>query len=73
MINAAVPARTLADHERHISTACKAYNALGITSVAEPGLIPAQLRAFQNVRTKRRPDRPSLDVPGWLGREYGAE
>ena len=66
MIKDVVPARTMAEFEHHIRTACKAYNALGITSVAEPGLIPEQLRAFQNVRaTGDLSVRVSMCLAGW--------
>jgi hypothetical protein len=65
-IRDAVPARTMVERELHIRTACAAYNALGITSAAEPGLVPEQVRAFQNV--KRAGDltvRTSLCLAGW--------
>lgn len=61
-----VPVRSMAERELHIRTACAAYNALGITSAAEPGLIPEQVRAYQNVR--RAGDltvRTSLCLAGW--------
>lgn len=66
MVQDAIPPRTLDDREQHVRSACAAYNALGITSVAEPGLIPEQLRAFQNVR--RGGDlsvRVSMCLAGW--------
>jgi predicted amidohydrolase YtcJ len=62
----AVPTPELADREHDILTACAAYNQLGITSAAEPGLFPEQLRAYQNVR--RSGDltvRASLCLAGW--------
>ena len=66
LIKDVVPARTMAEHEQHIRTACHAYNTLGITSVAEPGLIPEQLRAFQNVRSDGDLTvRVSLCLAGW--------
>ncbi len=33
-----------------IAAACRAYNALGITGVAEPGLYPREIRAFQRAQ-----------------------
>lgn len=66
LVKDAVPLRSMAERELHIRTACAAYNALGITSAAEPGLIPEQVRAFQNVR--RAGDlsvRTSMCLAGW--------
>jgi predicted amidohydrolase YtcJ len=66
LIQDVVPPATMADHEQHIRTAGREYNALGITSAAEPGLYPEQIRAFQNVR--RDGDltvRVSLCLAGW--------
>ena len=66
MIKDVIPVRTMADYEQQIRTACRAYNALGITSVAEPGLIPKQLRAFQNVRASGDLSvRVSMCLAGW--------
>ena len=66
MIKDVIPARTMADYEQHIRSACRAYNALGITSVAEPGLVPEQLRAFQNVRSGGDLSvRVSMCLAGW--------
>ena len=66
LIQDVVPLPTLADREGFVRTACAEYNRLGITSAAEPGLFPEQLRAFQNVR--RSGDlsvRVSLCLGGW--------
>jgi predicted amidohydrolase YtcJ len=66
LIQRVVPERTLAEREMHIRTACREYNRLGITSVAEPGLLPEWIRAYQNVR--RGGDlsvRTSLCLAGW--------
>lgn len=66
LIQDAVPLPTVADREGFIRTACAEYNRLGITSAAEPGLFPEQVRAFQNVR--RAGDlsvRVSLCLGGW--------
>ncbi|HYI16131.1 MAG TPA: amidohydrolase [Thermomicrobiales bacterium] len=66
LIQDVIPLPTLADREGFVRTACAEYNRLGITSAAEPGLFPEQLRAFQHVR--RAGDlsvRLSLCLAGW--------
>ena len=66
LILSAMPQRTATDHEHAIRAACRAYNALGVTSCADPGLMPDQLQAYQNVR--RAGDltlRTSLCLAGW--------
>jgi predicted amidohydrolase YtcJ len=66
LIQDVIPLPTLSDREGFIKTACAEYNRLGITSVAEPGLFPEQLRAFQNVRrTGDLSVRVSLCLGGW--------
>jgi predicted amidohydrolase YtcJ len=66
LIKDTVPPRTMAERELHIRTACAAYNALGITSAAEPGLAPEQVRAFQNVqRAGALSVRTSMCLAGW--------
>ncbi|MBA2454390.1 MAG: amidohydrolase [Chloroflexia bacterium] len=66
LIQSVVPVRTLAEREMHIRTACRAYNRLGITSVAEPGLVPEWIRAYQNVRRSGNLSvRTSLCLAGW--------
>ncbi len=42
----AVPEPAEADEVAAIAAACRAYNALGLTGVAEPGLYPREIRAF---------------------------
>jgi predicted amidohydrolase YtcJ len=62
----AVPPETIEDDERSIRAACAAFNRFGITSVAEPGLFPEQMRAYQHVR--RAGDltvRVSMCAAGW--------
>ncbi len=50
----------------HIRTACREYNRLGITSIAEPGLIPEWIRAYQNVRRSGQLSvRTSMCLAGW--------
>ncbi|HEX5166113.1 MAG TPA: amidohydrolase [Thermomicrobiales bacterium] len=66
LIQDVIPLPTAADRESYIRTACAEYNRMGITSAAEPGLFPEQLRAYQNVR--RAGDlsiRVSLCLAGW--------
>jgi predicted amidohydrolase YtcJ len=66
LIQRAVPERTLAEREMHIRTACREYNRLGITSVAEPGLLPEWIRAYQNVRRAGSLSvRTSMCLAGW--------
>ncbi len=66
LIQGVVPMPTLADREGYIRTACAEYSRLGMTSAAEPGLFPEQLRAFQNVRRAGNLSvRVSLCLGGW--------
>jgi predicted amidohydrolase YtcJ len=61
-----VPAPTEEDLVDAIVTACRAYNAVGLTGVAEPGLYPHEIRAFHRAR---RDDRLTVRVEmlmaGW--------
>jgi predicted amidohydrolase YtcJ len=50
LIEKAVPPPSDAELEASIETACRAYNAAGITTVVEPGLLPHEIRAYQRVR-----------------------
>lgn len=50
LILAHVPALAETELVAAIAAACRAYNAAGITSVAEPGLHPAEIRAFDLAR-----------------------
>lgn len=62
----AVPLPTAGEREHYITTACKAFNALGITSIADPGLFPPQIRAYQNVyRDASLTVRVSMCIGGW--------
>ena len=66
LIQRVVPERTIADREMHIRTACREFNRLGITSVAEPGLLPEWIRAYQNVRQAGSLSvRTSMCLAGW--------
>jgi predicted amidohydrolase YtcJ len=66
LIQRVVPERSIADREMHIRTACKEFNRLGITSVAEPGLLPEWIRAYQNVRRAGSLSvRTSMCLAGW--------
>lgn len=66
LIQAAIPERTVADYEASIRTACAAFNRAGITSVAEPGLYPDQIAAYENVRKAGDLSvRVSLCLAGW--------
>lgn len=66
LITSAVPQPTQAELVASIQTACREYNRLGITAVSEPGLTPAQMRAFhesslQGVLTVRT----AMSISGW--------
>ncbi len=50
----AIPDLTDAQLADSIAFGCRAYNAVGITSVAEPGLGPRELRAYQAARDSGR-------------------
>ncbi len=45
-----VPVSTEEELVRAIETACRAYNAVGLTGVAEPGLYPEEIRAYDRAR-----------------------
>jgi len=49
LIKRAVPVPTTSDIEHNIRTACREFNAHGITSVSDPGLFPEQIHAYYNV------------------------
>lgn len=49
LIKAAVPVPTTEDIEHAIRTACREFNAHGITSISDPGLFPEQIHAYYNV------------------------
>ncbi|HET7095484.1 MAG TPA: amidohydrolase family protein, partial [Thermomicrobiales bacterium] len=46
MVTNAIPAESEAEMVEAIGAACRAYNAVGITAVADPGLYPEQIRAY---------------------------
>jgi predicted amidohydrolase YtcJ len=49
-----------------IETACRAYNAVGLTGVAEPGLYPREIRAFhQAIVQDRLTVRVDMLMAGW--------
>ena len=59
---------TLGDEERvaAIERACRAYNAVGLTTVAEPGLYPYEMDAFGRAREEGRLTvRTDMLVAGW--------
>jgi predicted amidohydrolase YtcJ len=61
-----VPAPTEEELVHAIGTACRAYNTVGLTGVAEPGLSPHEIKAFHRAR---REDQLSVRVEmlmaGW--------
>ena len=50
LITAHIPAPPEDELVAAIATACRAYNAAGLTAVADPGLAPAQVRAYDRAR-----------------------
>jgi predicted amidohydrolase YtcJ len=52
LIASAIPESTEPNLISAIETACRAYNAVGLTGVAEPGLYPAEMRAFHSAARK---------------------
>ncbi len=66
LIQDVVPERSIAERQGLIETACREYNRLGITSAAEPGLLPEWIRAYQNTRRDGRLTvRTSMCLAGW--------
>jgi predicted amidohydrolase YtcJ len=45
-----IPEPTEEERVAAVAAACRAYNAVGLTGVAEPGLYPAEIRAFDRAR-----------------------
>ena len=50
LVTAQIPPPTEEELVAAIATACRAYNAAGLTGVAEPGLTPEQVRAYDRAR-----------------------
>ena len=46
LVSSHVPPPTEAEMVEAIGIACRAYNALGLTAIADPGLYPEQIRAY---------------------------
>lgn len=66
LIQDAVPVKTTEQMEHEIRSACAAYNALGITSAADPGLTPDKTLAYQNVYAAGDLSvRTSMCLAGW--------
>ncbi|MBA3415224.1 MAG: amidohydrolase [Chloroflexia bacterium] len=66
MILAAVPVPTEDELVEAIAAASAAYHAFGITAVAEPGLSPAEVRAFCRARREGRLSvRTDMLLAGW--------
>jgi predicted amidohydrolase YtcJ len=66
LILAHVPAPTVDELVRAIETACRAYNAVGLTGVAEPGLYPREIGAFHRARREGRLTvRVDMLMAGW--------
>ena len=66
LIAAHVPAPSEADLVHAIETACRAYNAVGLTGVAEPGLYPNEIRAFHQAHIEGRLSvRTEMLMAGW--------
>ncbi len=54
LITNAVPTMSTLDMVESIETACRAYNAVGLTGDAEPGLYPEQIRAYHEASLQKR-------------------
>lgn len=66
LITDAIPAATVEEMVDSIAAGCAAYNAVGITAVAEPGLYPDQVRAFHRAhREHRLTVRTDMLLAGW--------
>ena len=66
LILAAVPEPTEDELAQAIAHACAAYNAVGITAVAEPGLYPPEVRAYCRAhREGRLSVRTDMLLAGW--------
>ena len=66
LITKHVPSSTEDDLVQAIETACRAYNAVGLTGVAEPGLAPHEIRAFHRaLQTDRLSVRTEMLMAGW--------
>ncbi len=50
LITGHIPEPTEEDRVAGIAAACRAYNAVGLTGVAEPGLYPEEIRAFDRAK-----------------------
>ena len=71
LITSHVPPVGEADLVHAIETACRAYNAVGLTGVAEPGLYPHEIRAFHRAAAGGPPHGPHRDADGRLGIRRG--
>ncbi len=61
-----VPALDEEDRVTAVERACRAYNAVGLTTVAEPGLYPYEMDAFGRAREQGRLTvRTDMLVAGW--------
>ncbi len=66
MITNHIPGPSAADEVDSIAAACSAFNAVGITSVGEPGLSAPELRAFQYAAADDRLTvRTDMLLAGW--------
>jgi predicted amidohydrolase YtcJ len=54
MVTSHIPEPSEEDRVAAIETACRAYNAVGLTSVAEPGLYPEEIRAYDRAKREGR-------------------
>ncbi|MBI5876145.1 MAG: amidohydrolase [Chloroflexi bacterium] len=52
LIDKAVPLPSDAELEACVETACRAYNAVGLTAAVDPGLLPHEMRAYQRVHAR---------------------
>ncbi|MGA7670918.1 MAG: amidohydrolase [Nitrolancea sp.] len=66
LILRAIPEPTNEDLVQALSIGCRAYNAVGITGVAEPGLGPRELRVYQTTHGRGKLSvRTDMLLGGW--------
>ena len=66
LIWSCIPEPTEVDWVTAVETACREYNRVGLTAVCEPGLTPAQIRAYQQAeRAGVLSVRVDMMMAGW--------
>jgi predicted amidohydrolase YtcJ len=66
LIAGALPAKSAEDYARAVEVASQHYNAVGITSVGEPGLYPAEVHGFHRAHQQNQLSvRTEMMLAGW--------